>query len=211
MDKSSHTHKKGYRARAPPVSVGSADLMLPRLQPGVALARMRPYTAALCIVRRHDRIGFAYSDPYLSSATPLATADADASKSELQNLLEEMPPVGLLVLGSAPALDPSSHESRSLLPESIEAMGGALTLTGMSCCEWECDLTLDELKHHCATSDHWEQIDTELRESEPPHQNGISRCNKGPTSKRAPRVCSCHIKQPLLPCSTCWTRRWAAG
>ena len=149
------------------MSVGSADLMLPRLQPGVALARMRPYTAALCIVRRHDRIGFAYSDPYLSSATPLATADARgcASKSELQNLLEEMPPVGLLVLGSAPALDPSSHESRSLLPESIEAMGGALTLTGMSCCEWECDLTLDELKHHCATSDHWEQIDTELRES----------------------------------------------
>lgn len=140
-----------------------ADRMLPpraRLPPGVALARMRPYSAALCIVRSRQRIGFAHSDPYLSTATPIATANFDASPSDLRHLLEDVS-VGLIVLGSAPALDFSSYKEQLILPESVQAISS----NSISCCEWECNLTLEEVRYHCSTSDHWENVSTALNGS----------------------------------------------
>ena len=118
--------------------------MLPpraRLPPGVALARMRPYSAALCIVRSRQRIGFAHSDPYLSTGHSIATANFDASPSDLRHLLEDVS-VGLIVLGSAPALDFSSYKEQLILPESVQAISS----NSISCCEWECNSRSQKVK-----------------------------------------------------------------
>ena len=110
--------------------------------------------------RSRQRIGFAHSDPYLSTATPIATANFDASPSDLRHLLEDVS-VGLIVLGSAPALDFSSYKEQLILPESVQAISS----NSISCCEWECNLTLEEVRYHCSTSDHWENVSTALNGS----------------------------------------------
>ena len=146
------------------------------LQPGVALRKMRPYSVALCALwsSRHstgsapttELIGYAHSDPYLSTATPLATTNLDAPPVDMQKLLEEIPPVGLIVLCSIPALDATSSciqsiSARQSLGDSI-LQSGALAERGLRCCWWDCDLGADDVLHHCLTSDLWETIRSEL-------------------------------------------------
>ena len=57
------------------------------LPAGLALSRMRPYSVAVCIVRNRSGLSFASSDPYLSTATPLAAVPAALPPEELRYVL----------------------------------------------------------------------------------------------------------------------------
>ena len=131
---------------------------------------MRPYSVALCLVRTSRGIGIAHSDPYLSTATPLATSPADATAADLRSLLEGLP-VGVVVLGLPTCGHPSRTQSRDeeedrrvALAEHLHAGGLLPSSTAFSM--WDRRLTAEEIRHHCSTSDLWESISSALRASD---------------------------------------------
>jgi hypothetical protein len=138
--------------------------MLPWLQPSVALARMKPYTVALCVLRSRRGYGLASSDPYQSAATPLATLPELDTPMDIRSMLDGIS-VGLLVICSF------SHQllsERQSIAESI-LQNGAFKSEGLCLTSWECSLTQEDILHHCATNDLWENISVDLEsEAVPP-------------------------------------------
>ena len=47
---------------------------------------MKPYSVAVCFVKNASGIGFATSDPYLSSATPIAAFSTEVDMAPAQQL-----------------------------------------------------------------------------------------------------------------------------
>ena len=64
------------------------------------ISEMRPYSEAVCIVMRSQKIGIARSDPYLSSASALSDIDVRRGRigAKLQHALKDIP-VGALFFG----------------------------------------------------------------------------------------------------------------
>ena len=131
---------------------------------------MRPYSA-LCIAGVANA-SIRTLGSVLPTFTPMATANFDASPSD-RHLLEDVS-VGLIVLGSAPALDFSSYKEQLILPESVQAISS----NSISCCEWECNLTL-EIRYHCST-----RPLGKCQHSTPDPEPCLQKsCKKGPIAK----------------------------
>ena len=134
------------------------------LPAGLALSRMRPYSIAVCIVRTNaGAIGVAKSDPYLSTATPIAALQASPLASEdLRSVLQGLP-IGAFVLGLPVCGTEGFAAERRALAQSVLHTNGASTTA--ACCMWDRRLAAGTVLDKCATSVLWEAVDHRLADA----------------------------------------------
>ena len=124
---------------------------------------MRPYSLAVCVVRTSTgAIGVAKSDPYLSTATPIAALALPLASEDLHSVLQGLP-IGVLVLGLPVCGTEGYAAGRRALAESVLHTSGASTTA--VCCMWDRRLAAATVLDKCAASDLWEAVGNGLAEA----------------------------------------------
>ena len=136
-----------------------------RKSPSLLLSKLTPYTVAIGLVRSGRRIGIAYSDPYLSCATPLASLPARATPWEVAAVLQGIP-VGVVVLGLPPSRSRASSDDAGALRSMamhLQRQAGS-PLVAVQQCVWRRQVSADEVRAQCADNALWQEIASAVAE-----------------------------------------------
>ena len=131
-----------------------------RKSPSLLLSQMTPYSVAVGFVRSGGRLGIAYSDPYLSCATPLASLPTRAKPWDVAAALQGIP-VGVLVLGLP--IRGGQNGSRDDVA-ALQSMATHLhrqtgsPLGAVQQCVWRRRMSASEVRSQCTDNALWQEI-----------------------------------------------------